>query len=52
MNINLEIKDELITDMLITAFEGGSKYWATLCAVKRKYFVKGDHLQKMWHDHS
>ncbi len=44
MKINLEIKDELITDMLITAFEGGSNYWATLCDVKRKYFVKGDSL--------
>lgn len=44
MEIKTNIHDELITDMLITAFEGGSNYWATLDKVDRTHFVKGDSL--------
>lgn len=44
MTIQTNIKDELITDMLVTAFEGGSNYWATLGDVDRTHFVKGESL--------
>lgn len=44
MTIKTNIPDSLITDMLVTAFEGGSNYWATLDNVDRTYFVKGESL--------
>lgn len=44
MEIKTNIPDTLITDMLVTAFEGGSNYWATLGFVDRTHFVKGESL--------
>lgn len=44
MEIKTNIPDTLITDMLVTAFEGGSNYWATLGKVDRTHFVKGESL--------
>lgn len=44
MEIKTNIPDLLIVDMLVTAFEGGSNYWATLGFVDRTHFVKGNSL--------
>nr|BAR34021.1 hypothetical protein [uncultured Mediterranean phage uvMED] len=40
INITIEIKDELIEDILCTAFEGGITYWANQLSIKDKKDAK------------
>lgn len=44
MTITFNISDELISDQLCTALEGGSNYWYYLGDIDRTHFVKGETL--------